>query len=121
MGHVAVFSYMLRPILLLLLLVVTTTVAYNNQYTEGNSLFDVDDDNHPWVTDYVLWWSYARVPIATFVFGTSLLTWFMIYRNRHLFVEHSSPGIPNIEKKPLHVKKRERVKVRAGLTYMSSN
>jgi len=40
---------------------------------------------NPWVTDFVLWWSYARIPIATFVFGTSLLTWLMIYQNRDRF------------------------------------
>lgn len=37
---------------------------------------------NPWISDFVLWWSYVRIPIATFVFGTSFLTWFLIYQNR---------------------------------------
>jgi len=46
---------------------------------------DQNENENPWVTDFVLWWSYARIPIATFVFGTSILTWLLIYQNRDRF------------------------------------
>lgn len=35
--------------------------------------------------DFVLWWGYARFPIATFILFSSLLTWIFIYQNRHRF------------------------------------
>jgi len=38
-----------------------------------------------WSEDFVVWWSYARFPIIGFVFGTTILTWVMIYLNRDRF------------------------------------
>lgn len=58
------------------ILLVNLTLVYNQ--TLLNSQFDKD----PWITDFVHWWGYARIPIATFIFGTSILTWLVIYQNR---------------------------------------
>ena len=48
----------------------------------------VDDDpltRGSLLHDFVVWWSYARLPIAAFVMCSSFLTWFFIYQNRHRF------------------------------------
>jgi len=44
---------------------------------------DLDPDS--WQYDFVAWWSYAKFPLVIFVFASSCLTWFYIYKNKHRF------------------------------------
>jgi len=61
---------------LLLLLAFAICIQCHGNEEERKSTFS---------EDFVLWWNYARFPLIGFVFGSSILTWGFIYRNRDRF------------------------------------
>ncbi|XP_065664242.1 S-adenosyl-L-methionine-dependent tRNA 4-demethylwyosine synthase TYW1 isoform X2 [Hydra vulgaris] len=49
------------------------------------SLNEDEYKSDTWQYDFVMWWSYAKFPLATFVLASTLTTWLFIYFNRDRF------------------------------------
>ena len=48
-----------------------------------------------WYEDFTLWWSYARIPLFTFVMASFGMTWFIILRFGRS-IQYSKPNVPRV-------------------------